>query len=193
MIATDKLTRDEINKSTKNDEFLGLLEYLDGKDDDDIKRNSHKSCTQAAYIEEHIFPTLLPALNEMLTSAKENLVFQKRRSKFNACDFLTEYLYNNNPKHAGRKYTGLWNIPFVQRINEKNPRPPLPLSLVWTEEEAVVVIQSFWRGHVVRSQAEVQELRRYQKDMREESYHIMFLVQDFWKEHPVEDNENEDP
>lgn len=43
MIATDKLTREEVNKSTKNNEFLGLLEYLDGKDDD-TKRNSHKSC-----------------------------------------------------------------------------------------------------------------------------------------------------
>lgn len=30
-----------------------------------------------------------------------------------------------------------------------SPRPPLPLSLVWTEDEAALVIQSRWRGYQV--------------------------------------------
>ncbi len=30
-----------------------------------------------------------------------------------------------------------------------SPRPPLPLSLVWTEFQAAIVIQSFWRGYKV--------------------------------------------
>lgn len=30
-----------------------------------------------------------------------------------------------------------------------SPRPPLPLSLIWTEEEAALVIQSQWRGYLV--------------------------------------------
>ena len=30
-----------------------------------------------------------------------------------------------------------------------SPRPPLPLSLIWTEEEATQIIQNYWRGFLV--------------------------------------------
>ena len=30
-----------------------------------------------------------------------------------------------------------------------SPRPPLPMSLIWTEEEAALIIQSHWRGFLV--------------------------------------------
>lgn len=41
-------------------------------------------------------------------------------------------------------------VKFYQCFMCRSPRPPLPLSLVWTEEEAAVILQSAWRGHLVR-------------------------------------------
>lgn len=140
------------------------------------------------YLEQEIFPVLLPALEAMLASAKENNVLRWKRTKFNACDFLTEYLYNNNTKHSNnREQTDLWEIPFVDRINKENPRPPLALSLLWTDDEAAIVLQSCWRGRKVRMNSEVQELRKYQEEMREQEYDIVNRVEDFWKKHPVEE------
>lgn len=62
------------------------------------------------------------------------------------------------------------------------PRPPLPLSLIWTEEEATLVIQSHLRGYLVRRQPEIQELRVWQKEWREENANIRSKVDDFWAE-----------
>ena len=44
---------------------------------------------------------------------------------------------------------------FVSKTNKCtllfSPRAPLPLSLIWTEEEAALVIQSHFRGYLVSS------------------------------------------
>lgn len=152
---------------------------------DKLDVQEQKTCSPGEYLERSIFPVLLPALDHMLTSAKQNEVFERKRTRFNACDFITEYLYRNNPGHAERSDTELGDIPFVKEILARNPRPPLPLSLQWTENEAAVVLQAFWKGYVVRKRPEVAELRDYQKEMREESYHIMSKVDDFWRQHPM--------
>eukprot|EP00794_Sanderia_malayensis_P009055 gene9055-10022_t len=165
--------------------------FKEEKIDFKIEKNESTNTLPAKiYLEKEVFPTLLPAIEAMLQSAKDNNVLKWKRTKFNACDYLTEYLYNNNPRHGNRERLGLWDIPFVQRINEIKPRPPLPLSLLWTEDEAAIILQSCWRGRKVRSDPEVQELRQYQKEMREQEYDIMLKIEDFWKKHPVED-ENE--
>ena len=39
------------------------------------------------------------------------------------------------------------------------PRPPLPLSATLTEEEAAIIIQSFYRGYLVRREADAQLFR----------------------------------
>ncbi|XP_065066067.1 IQ domain-containing protein K-like [Rhopilema esculentum] len=171
---------EEINEKDKKCEDKNI-----NKDDE-----RHR-CSAKEYLEKEIFPVLLPALDKMLRSAVENDALKWKRTKFNACDYLTEYLYNNNPRHTEREETSLWNIPFVQRINAENPRPPLPLSLILTDEEAAIIIQSFWRGCVVRMDEEVQELRKYQKEMREQEYDIVLKVEDFWKKHPVGDESDE--
>ncbi|KAM6379523.1 IQ domain-containing protein K isoform 2-T2 [Pluvialis apricaria] len=112
-----------------------------------------KTCSPREYLEYYIFPVLLPGMAELLHRAKKEKCFERKRTKFIACDFLTEWLYN--------------------------PRPPIPLSLLLSEEEASIVIQSFWRGYRVRCDSEIQELRQWQKQLREEK-NITKRVKEFW-------------
>ncbi|XP_063726152.1 IQ domain-containing protein K-like [Symsagittifera roscoffensis] len=139
------------------------------------------NCSPREYLESQVFPVLLPGLLELLQRAGKEQCFERKYFRFNGCDFLTEYLYNHNPKHQeSRDYTKLDEIPFVRERNETHPRKPLPWSLIWTEEEAALRIQAFFRGFQVRKQGEVQELRQYQRSMREEAEDIGSKVSDFW-------------
>ncbi|XP_025711377.1 IQ domain-containing protein K isoform X3 [Callorhinus ursinus] len=112
-----------------------------------------KTCSPKEYLETFIFPVLLPGMASLLHQAKKEKCFERKRTKFIACDFLTEWLYN--------------------------PRPPIPLSLLLTEEEAALCIQSFWRAYLVRCDPEIQELRQWQKKLREDK-HIRERVKIFW-------------
>ncbi|XP_019522436.1 PREDICTED: IQ domain-containing protein K isoform X2 [Hipposideros armiger] len=112
-----------------------------------------KTCSPREFLETFIFPVLLPGMASLLHQAKKEKCFERKRTKFIACDFLTEWLYN--------------------------PRPPVPLSLLLTEVEAVLRIQAFWRAYRVRCDAEIQELRQWQKKLREEQ-HIRQRVRIFW-------------
>uniref|UniRef100_H2ZQ21 IQ motif containing K n=1 Tax=Ciona savignyi TaxID=51511 RepID=H2ZQ21_CIOSA len=140
-----------------------------------------KTCSPQEFLENHIFPTLIPGMIEMLNQAKHERCFERKRTRFNACDFLTEYLYKNNPKVQHRKES-LWEIPFVKSWNNEHPREPLPLSLQWSEEEAAIKIQSFFRGFLVRNDPEVTELRAWQREWREENNGIRHKVEQFWEE-----------
>ncbi|XP_072733811.1 IQ domain-containing protein K isoform X6 [Ciconia boyciana] len=127
-----------------------------------------KICSPREYLEYYIFPVLLPGMAELLHRAKNEKCFERKRTKFIACDFLTEWLYN--------------------------PRPPIPLSLLLSEEEASIVIQSFWRGYrlkrrslvTVRCDSEIQELRQWQKQLREDK-NIIKTVKEFWTKQEAKD------
>ncbi|XP_007952928.1 IQ domain-containing protein K [Orycteropus afer afer] len=110
---------------------------------------------------------------------KQEAVINRKRTKFIACDFLTEWLYNHNPKRIDEPFTEFFSIPFVAEWLKYHPRPPVPLSLLLTEEEATLIIQSFWRGYLARRDPEIQELRQWQKKLREDK-HIRQRVKNFW-------------
>ncbi|XP_057384789.1 IQ domain-containing protein K isoform X2 [Balaenoptera acutorostrata] len=112
-----------------------------------------ETCSPKEYLETFIFPVLLPGMARLLHQAKKEKCFERKRTKFIACDFLTEWLYN--------------------------PRPAIPLSLLLTESAAALCIQSFWRAYLVRCDPEIQELRQWQKKLREDK-HIRQRVKIFW-------------
>ena len=41
------------------------------------------------------------------------------------------------------------HVQICQYIFVFSPRPPLPKSVLWSEEEACLVIQAFWQGYKV--------------------------------------------
>ncbi|XP_016073132.1 PREDICTED: IQ domain-containing protein K, partial [Miniopterus natalensis] len=144
-----------------------------------LEKVNPKTCPPKEYLETFIFPILLPGIASLLHQAKKEKCFERKRTKFIACDFLTEWLYNQNPKRAGEPSTEFCSIPFVEQWLTQHPRPPIPLSLLLTEEEAALCIQAFWRAYLVRCDPEIQELRQWQKKLRE-SKHIRERVKIFW-------------
>ncbi|XP_016012400.2 IQ domain-containing protein K isoform X2 [Rousettus aegyptiacus] len=108
-----------------------------------------ETCSPKEYLETFIFPILLPGMASLLHQAKKEKCFERKRTKFIACDFLTEWLYNQNPKRKGEPFTEFFSIPFVEQWLKQHPRPPIPLSLLLTEEEAALYIQAFWRGYLL--------------------------------------------
>ncbi|XP_036348863.2 IQ domain-containing protein K [Ochotona princeps] len=138
-----------------------------------------KTCSPKEYLETFIFPVLLPGMASLLHQAKKEKCFERKRTRFIACDFLTEWLYNHHPKRSGEPFTEFFSIPFVEEWLKQHPRPPILLSLLLTEEQAAIAIQSFWRAYLVRCDPEIQELRQWQKKLREEK-HVRQRVRTFW-------------
>lgn len=61
-----------------------------------------------------------------------------------------------------------------------SPRPPLPLSATLTEEEAAIIIQSFFRGYLVRREQKAQLFRTWQRNVWEERK-AATKIKTFWK------------
>ncbi|NXF80887.1 IQCK protein, partial [Sclerurus mexicanus] len=161
-------------EDTVDQELLPVLEAAPAPEPPDPK-----TCSPREYLEYYVFPVLLPGLAGLLHEAEKEKCFEGRRTKFIALDFLTEWLYNKNPKREDESFTEFFSIPFVKDWLKDHPRPPIPLSLLLSEEEASIIIQSFWRGYRVRCDSEIQQLRQWQKRLREER-HINKVVKKFW-------------
>ncbi|XP_047214433.1 IQ domain-containing protein K-like isoform X3 [Girardinichthys multiradiatus] len=110
-------------------------------------------CPVKRFLEKTVYPVLLPGLAALLRESQKYGCFERKITKFVPCDFLTEWIYN--------------------------PRPPIPLFLQLSEEEAALLVQAFWRGYKVRARPNVQELRQWQRELRE-SHDIAKTVARFW-------------
>uniref|UniRef100_W5M4S8 IQ motif containing K n=1 Tax=Lepisosteus oculatus TaxID=7918 RepID=W5M4S8_LEPOC len=133
------------------------------------------------FLELAVFPVLLPGLEAMLREAQSQHCLEFASSKQTGCRLYIQWFkYNKNPIRQGEEPVSFEQIPFVQDWLREHPRPPIPLSLLLSDDEAVVLIQAFWRGYKVRCDREVQELRQWQRELREDSRSIRQRVEEFW-------------
>lgn len=125
---------------------------------------------QLAYLEKEIFPYLLPILiNTVLAAIKLNCLSYEK-SIFNGIDFIAQLLYNNNPRYPERRELNenIHLMEWAQKIMEEKQRPEFPKSWIWSQEEAVRVLQRYVRGYFVRRTPEVLEMRRFWRTLKAE-------------------------
>lgn len=117
------------------------------------------------YLEDNIFPTLIPLLEKTLLKAIQMKCLKNQKNLFNGIDFISEVLWNTNKKYPERieKKLSIYQMPWVQKWLEKHPRPVFPKAWLWSPEIAAVKIQSYMRGYFVRRNEEVQEMRQFWK------------------------------
>jgi len=141
-----------------------------------------QSCPAKVFLQKCLFPVLLPGIQEMIFQARRERCFERKKTKFNACDFLTEWLYNQNPKHPERQTSPqtINEIPFCKEFSAEHPREALPLSLLLSDEQAATIIQSHWRGFKVRREPEVAALRAWQKEWNEMNQDVRNKMTKFW-------------
>ncbi|KAJ8958169.1 hypothetical protein NQ318_006108 [Aromia moschata] len=120
-----------------------------------------------------LFPLILEGLVEMLHKIKDDDSFYvskgiDKKSTLDGLDYLSEYIYNMNPKYPDRKsnWTYIFDMEWVVYYLDQIPRPYYPFHLVWSREFAALKIQSYMRGYWARIRPDVLEVRDFWKALK---------------------------
>ncbi|XP_015590621.1 uncharacterized protein LOC107265551 [Cephus cinctus] len=150
------------------DELAPCREWIN--EQEELKRKIPHHDSPAHYLNNEIFPVLLPAMENMLKQARQWNVLRIQKSRFNGLDYLAEVLWNKSPRHPERskRWLDVFSIPPFRIWLKLNPRPIYPKSWLWTEEQAALILQRWIRGWIVRKQEDVQEMRQFWKAIRTE-------------------------
>ncbi|KAI3381201.1 hypothetical protein SNEBB_008627 [Seison nebaliae] len=136
---------------------------------------------------------LTDGLSEILYIADSHLAFTRKHTVFRALEFLSEYLYNNNPfkQHERPEYVNLLDIPFVVEFLKNKALPALPLHLTLDEHLAAIIIQKNFRGYLARKSPKIMELIQWQKAWRLENMNVKDRVDNFWSSINVTDDKGD--
>ncbi|CAH1964072.1 unnamed protein product [Acanthoscelides obtectus] len=115
----------------------------------------------------HVQPVLKTGLYEMLFKVADNDSYYVLKTAFDGIDFLSEYLYNMNPKYPERrlKWTNIFDMNWVKESLAEHPRPFFPFQRIWSRETAAKKIQAFMRAYWDRKKPDIQEVRLFWKDI----------------------------
>ncbi|XP_045462299.1 IQ domain-containing protein K-like [Harmonia axyridis] len=123
------------------------------------------------FLETKVTPLLKKGMLSALKEAERQNCLDRQRTDFDPIDHISEYLWNNNPEFPQRlnENKKIHDMHWVMEYLKENPRPFFPYHLIWSNDFAAIKIQAFLRGYWVRRQEEVQEVRRFWKQLKEEA------------------------
>ncbi|XP_044763618.1 IQ domain-containing protein K-like [Coccinella septempunctata] len=123
------------------------------------------------FLETKITPLLNDALQSTVKEAEKQNCLDRQRTDFDPIDHIAQYLWNHNPEFPDRvnKYKSIHDMKWVQDYLKQHPRPFFPFHLIWSDEYAAIKIQSYIRGYWVRKQEDVQEVRKFWKQLKDEA------------------------
>nr|CAH7727078.1 unnamed protein product [Callosobruchus chinensis] len=159
----DKIIWAEICSDYENN-IAKIEEYLKSKScESEVDPNP----TIGYLTDSSLLPLLESGLYEMLFKVNQDDSFYVRKTAFDGVDYLSEYLYNMNPKYPERKanWAYIFDMKWVEELLAANPRPFFPFHRIWSRETAAKQIQAYMRAYWDRKKPDIQEVRGFWKDM----------------------------
>lgn len=132
---------------------------------------ANPTCPEYDYLEKEIIPVFNNSLVKCLQKANGVGALGREKYKTDALDFITQYMYNNNPAFPERlkENKSLFDIELFRNLMMNNAELQRNVELEswsWTRDDAAVVIQKHIRGWLVRKQPDVEHLRMFWKQLR---------------------------
>ncbi|KAK9882047.1 hypothetical protein WA026_018898 [Henosepilachna vigintioctopunctata] len=156
----------EICKQFEDEKNL-IRKYLSRND----KNTDLPSHPVAGYLDSDIISLLKDAFLSVLQETEKQNCLDRRRSSYDPIDHFAQFLWAHNTRYPDRidKYNNIHDMEWVQKYLRQNPRSFFPFHLVWNENFAAIKIQSYMRGYWVRKQENIQEVRKFWKQLKDEN------------------------